>query len=38
MNAIASLLAWLMLCLSAGPLLLAAIMLVMLRSRTADDL
>jgi hypothetical protein len=37
MTAIATLLGWLMACFSMGPLLLAVIMLVMLRRRTADD-
>ena len=38
MTAIATLLGWLMACLSTGPLLLALVMLAMLRGRRIDDL
>jgi hypothetical protein len=38
MTAIATLLGWLMACLSTGPLLLALVMLAMLRGRRGDDL
>jgi hypothetical protein len=38
MTAIATLLGWLMACLSTGPLLLALVMLAMLRGCRADDL
>jgi hypothetical protein len=38
MTAIATLLGWLMACLSTGPLLLALVMLAMLRGRRVDDL
>jgi hypothetical protein len=38
MTAIATLLGWLMACLSTGPLLLALVMLAMLRGRGVDDL
>jgi hypothetical protein len=38
MTAIATLLGWLMACLSTGPLLLAVVMLAMLRGRGMDDL
>jgi hypothetical protein len=37
MTAIATLLGWLMACLSTGPLLLALVMFGMLRGRRADD-
>src|SRR5882757_5995186 len=37
MTAIATLLGWLMACLSTGPLLLALVMLAMLRGRRVDD-
>jgi hypothetical protein len=38
MTTIATLLGWLMPCLSAGPLLLALVMLAVLRGRVGDDL
>jgi hypothetical protein len=38
MTTIATLLGWLMACLSTGPLLLALVMLAMLRGRRVDDL
>jgi len=38
MTTIATLLGWLMACLSTGPLLLALVILVMLRGRRVDDL
>jgi len=38
MTTIATLLGWLIACLSTGPLLLALVMLTMLRGRTTDDL
>jgi hypothetical protein len=38
MTMIATLVAWLMACLSTGPLLLALVMLTMLRGRRVDDL
>jgi hypothetical protein len=38
MTTIATLLGWLMACLSAGPLLLALVMLSLLRARRVDDL
>jgi hypothetical protein len=38
MTTIATLLGWLMACLSTGPLLLALVMLAMLRGRSVDDL
>jgi hypothetical protein len=38
MTAIATLLGWLMACLSTGPLLLAVVMLATLRGRGMDDL
>jgi hypothetical protein len=38
MTTIATLLGWLMACLSTGPLLLALVMLSMLRGRAGDDL
>jgi hypothetical protein len=38
MTAIATLMGWLMACLSTGPLLLALVMLSMLRTRRVDDL
>jgi hypothetical protein len=38
MTMIATLLGWLMACLSTGPLLLALVMLAMLRGRRVDDL
>jgi len=37
MNMIATLMGWLMACLSTGPLLLALVMLAMLRGRRVDD-
>jgi hypothetical protein len=38
MNMIATLMGWLMACLSTGPLLLVLVMLAMLRGRRVDDL
>src|SRR4051794_16235503 len=38
MNMIATLMGWLMACLSTGPLLLALVMLAILRGRRVDDL
>jgi hypothetical protein len=38
MTTIATLLWWLMACLSTGPLMLALVMLSMLRGRAGDDL
>jgi hypothetical protein len=38
MTTIATLMGWLMACLSTGPLLLALVMLTMLRGRRVDDL
>ena len=38
MNMIATLMGWLMVCLSTGPLLLVLVMLAMLRGRRVDDL
>jgi hypothetical protein len=38
MTAIATLMGWLMACLSTGPLVLALVMLSMLRGRAGDDL
>jgi len=38
MTTIATLLRWLMACLSTGPLMLALVMLSMLRGRAGDDL
>ena len=38
MTTIATLLGWLMACLSTGPLVLALVMLSMLRRRRVDDL
>jgi hypothetical protein len=38
MTAIATLLSWLIACLSTGPLLLALVMLAWLRGRVGDDL
>jgi hypothetical protein len=38
MTMIATLLGWLLACLSTGPLLLALVMLALLRGRRADDL
>ena len=38
MTTIATLLGWLMACLSTGPLMLALVMLSMLRGRAGDDL
>ena len=38
MTTIATLMGWLMACLSTGPLLLALVILTMLRGRRVDDL
>ncbi len=38
MTMIATLMSWLMACLSTGPLLLALVMLALLRGRDGDDL